>query len=131
MARITIEDCIGKIHDRFELVALSAQRANDINSGSTMTISNVKDDKATVLALREIAAGHVTISTLKTQLLKRLRTKNRIDPIDEENTDDSSTDTATEDFDYLPSGSDLCVTEDYSDLDDQIFDDNISDNEHK
>ncbi|WP_341756955.1 MULTISPECIES: DNA-directed RNA polymerase subunit omega [unclassified Candidatus Tisiphia] len=130
MARITIEDCVGKIHDRFELVALAAQRANDINSGSTMTISNVKDDKATVLALREIAAGHVTISTIKTQLLKRLRTKNRIDPIDEENTG-SSTDTTTEDFDYLPSGSDICVTEDYSDLDDQIFDDNISGNEQK
>ncbi|WP_425363388.1 DNA-directed RNA polymerase subunit omega [Candidatus Tisiphia endosymbiont of Hybos culiciformis] len=130
MARITIEDCIGKIHDRFELVALSAQRANDINSGSKMTISNVKGDKATVLALREIAAGHVTISTLKSHLLKRLRTKNRIDPIDEENTD-AALDTATENFDYLPSGSDISVTEDYSDLDDQIFDDNISDNEQK
>lgn len=130
MARITIEDCIEKIHDRFELVALSAQRANDINSGSKMTISNVKGDKATVLALREIAAGHVTVSTLKAQLLKRLRTKNRIDPIDEENTD-SSLDEVTEDFDYLPSGSDISVTEDYSDLDDQMFDDNISDNEQK
>jgi DNA-directed RNA polymerase subunit omega len=130
MARITIEDCIGKIHDRFELVALSAQRANDINSGSKMTISNVKGDKATVLALREIAAGHVTVSILKAHLLKRLRTKNRIDPIDEENTD-ASLDTATENFDYLPSGSDLCVTEDYSDLDNQMFDDNISDNEQK
>lgn len=128
MARITIEDCVGKIHDRFELVALSSQRANDINSGSKMTITNVKGNKATVLALREIAAGHVTISTLKNQLLKRLRTKNRIDPIDEENTD-ASVDTATEDFDYLPSGSDLCITEDYSDLDDKMFDDNISDNE--
>lgn len=130
MARITIEDCVGKIHDRFKLVALAAQRANDINYGSNMTINNVKGDKATVLALREIAAGHITIPALKAQLLKRLRTKSRIDPIDEENTD-ASFDTAVEEFDYLPNGSDLCVTEDYSDLDDQIFDDNASDDEQK
>ncbi|WP_342278400.1 DNA-directed RNA polymerase subunit omega [Candidatus Tisiphia endosymbiont of Myopa tessellatipennis] len=130
MARITIEDCVGKIHDRFKLVALAAQRANDINSGSKMTINNVRGDKANVLALREIAAGHITIPALKAQLLKRLRTKSRIDPIDEENTD-ASLDTDVEEFDYLPSGSDLCVTEDYSDLDDQIFDDNVSNDEQK
>jgi DNA-directed RNA polymerase subunit omega len=130
MARITIEDCIGKIHDRFELVALSSQRANDINSGSKMTINNVKGDKATVLALREIAAGYVTVCSLKSQLLKRLRTKNRVDPIDEENPD-ASLDAVAEDFDYLPSGPDISITEDYSDLDDQVFDDNISDNEQK
>lgn len=123
MARITIEDCAEMVHDRFKLVALAAQRAKNINSGSEITINNDKGDKATVLALREIAAGHVTVSALKAELLSRLRTNSRVDPIDDENIDPSVD--ANENFDYLPSGSDIYVTEDYSDLDDQIFNDNV------
>jgi DNA-directed RNA polymerase subunit omega len=124
MARITIEDCAEIVHDRFKLVALAAQRAKDINSGSEITINNDKGDKATVLALREIAAGHIAVSALKAELLSRLRTNSRVDPIDDESIDPSA-DATAENFDYLPSGSDIYVTEDYSDLDDQIFNDNI------
>ncbi len=125
MARITIEDCAEVEQDRFKLVALASQRAKDINSGSMITINNDKGDKATVLALREIAAGHITIATLKEELLSRLRKNSRIDPIDDDNVS-LSTEEETENFDYLPSGSDIYVTEDYSDLDDQMFDDNIT-----
>lgn len=124
MTRITIEDCVEMVPDRFKLVALAAQRAKDINSGSEIAISNDKRDKPPVVALREIALGHVTISALTEELLSRLRTNSRVDPIDDESTE-SSIDENTENFDYLPSGSDIYVTEDYSDLDDQIFNDNI------
>lgn len=124
MARITIEDCSEMVPDRFKLVALASQRAKDINSGSEIVISNDKKDKPTVVALREIALGHVTITALTAELLSRLRTNSRVDPIDDE-TVDTSTDENAESFDYLPSGSDIYVTEDYSDLDDQIFNDNI------
>lgn len=125
MARITIEDCAEVEQDRFKLVALASQRAKDINSGSMITINNDKGDKATVLALREIAAGHITISALKEELLSRLRKNSRIDPIDDENVS-LSPEEETENFDYLPSGSDIYVSEDYSDLDEQMFDDNIT-----
>ena len=124
MARITIEDCSEMVPDRFKLVALAAQRAKDINSGSEVAISNNKRDKPTVVALREIALGHVIISSLTTELLNRLRTNSRVDPIDDESVD-PSTDENAESFDYLPSGSDIYITEDYSDLDDQIFNDNV------
>ena len=124
MARITIEDCLEMVPDRFKLVALAAQRAQDINSGSEIAITNDKRDKPTVVALREIALGHVTVSALTAELLSRLRTNSRVDPIDDESTE-SSIEENTENFDYLPSGSDIYVTEDYSDLDDQIFNDNI------
>ncbi|KAJ6644854.1 DNA-directed RNA polymerase subunit omega [Pseudolycoriella hygida] len=130
MARITIEDCAEKVNDRFKLVALAAQRAKDINSGSPITIANDRGDKATVLALREIAAGHVTISALRAELLSRLRTKSRIEPIDDEETA-TVADNSGENFDYLPTGSDVYVTEDYSDLEDQMFDDNVSEEEQK
>lgn len=130
MARVTIEDCAQKISDRFKLVALASQRAKAINSGSPLTISNDRHDKATVMALREIAAGYVSVDTLTAELLGRLRTKSRIDPIDDD-VADSEAESIVDNFDYLPTGSDLSVTEDYSDLDDQIFEHNFSDEEQK
>lgn len=131
MARITTEDCTEKVKGgRFKLVALAAQRTKDILSGSKITIANDREDKAPVIALREIAAGNITISSLREELLNRLRSKSRIEPIDDEETAPSA-DKTEENFDYLPSGSDLYVTEDYSDLEDQIFDDNVSEEEQK
>ncbi|WP_375326824.1 DNA-directed RNA polymerase subunit omega [Candidatus Tisiphia endosymbiont of Nemotelus uliginosus] len=131
MARITTEDCTEKVKgERFKLVALAAQRTKDILSGSKVTIANDREDKAPVLALREIAAGNIKISTLKAELLNRLRTKSRIEPIDDEETTHSAENTE-ENFDYLPSGSDLYVTEDYSDLAEQVFDDNVTEEEQK
>ncbi|MCC8417853.1 MAG: DNA-directed RNA polymerase subunit omega [Rickettsia endosymbiont of Bryobia graminum] len=131
MARITIEDCTDKISDRFILVALAAQRAKDINSGSRITIENDRAGKPTVLALREIAAGHITIAALKDELLSRLRTRSRVEPIDDEESTEAAASAAEESFDYLPSGSDVYITDDYSDLEDQMFDDNISEEEQK
>ena len=54
MARVTVEDCIEKIPNRFELVLLAAQRARNISRGEQITVDR-DDDKNPVVALREIA----------------------------------------------------------------------------
>ena len=58
MARVTVEDCIEKIPNRFELVLVAAKRARQIAHGSPLLIHQPRD-KATVIALREIAEGKV------------------------------------------------------------------------
>lgn len=59
MARVTIEDCLDNVENRFKLVLLASQRARQLAKGATEFIPRGKD-KDTVLALREIAEGHVT-----------------------------------------------------------------------
>ena len=63
MARITVEDCLKRIPNRFELTLAATYRARQILQGHTPKVDS--DDKATVIALREIAAGHVGIEMLK------------------------------------------------------------------
>ena len=58
MARITVEDCIEKFSNRFELVLLATKRARQITRGSTPLVE-VDNDKPTVIALREMAAGKI------------------------------------------------------------------------
>jgi len=69
MARITVEDCVLKIPNRFELVMVSSQRAREISSGSEITVPR-DNDKNTVVALREIADETVNLSNLKESLVK-------------------------------------------------------------
>lgn len=59
MARITVEDCLEKVENRFHLVRVASKRARQIMNGKEPTLS-WDNDKATVLALREIAAGNIT-----------------------------------------------------------------------
>ena len=59
MARVTIEDCLDNVDNRFQLVLLASQRARQLNMSSDSFVERGKD-KDTVLALREIAAGHIT-----------------------------------------------------------------------
>ena len=59
MARVTIEDCLENVENRFKLVLLAATRARQLSHGAQEFLPRGKD-KDTVLALREIAAGHVT-----------------------------------------------------------------------
>lgn len=59
MARITVEDCLEVVPNRFELILLAARRARQLHNGVEPTLDNAENDKPTVLALREIAAGHV------------------------------------------------------------------------
>ncbi|MFV3130187.1 DNA-directed RNA polymerase subunit omega [Niveispirillum sp. KHB5.9] len=69
MARVTVEDCVLKIPNRFELVMMAAQRARDIASGSPLSIDR-DNDKNPVVALREIADETVVLEHLKNSLIK-------------------------------------------------------------
>ncbi len=69
MARVTVEDCILKVDNRFELVLMASKRAKDIEHGSQPTVSR-DNDKPTILALREIADETISLDGLK-ELTKR------------------------------------------------------------
>jgi len=64
MARVTVEDCLEKVENRFELVLVAAKRAHQLNSGGYRTTLDAGKDKPTVLALREIEAGLIDASIL-------------------------------------------------------------------
>lgn len=124
MARVTIEDCISKVKNRFELVLLAAQRSNDINSGAHITIERSKD-KYPVIALREIALGNVNIDLLRQELIQRLQT-GKVDKIDDENLhaeNELEEIDALEDY-VLDNNSELYMDED-SELGDEVYDDSI------
>ncbi|MBL1262911.1 DNA-directed RNA polymerase subunit omega [Candidatus Methylomicrobium oryzae] len=63
MARVTIEDCLEHVENRFKLVLLAATRARQLGRGADEFVPRGKD-KDTVVALREIAAGHVTMDNV-------------------------------------------------------------------
>jgi DNA-directed RNA polymerase subunit omega len=67
MARVTVEDCILEIPNRFELVMVAAQRARKIGTGSALTVDR-DNDKNPVVALREIAERTVSLDELKEEL---------------------------------------------------------------
>lgn len=69
MARVTVEDCIEKVQNRFELVMLAAQRARKIGSGAALLLDR-DNDKNPVVALREIAEDKITPADMKEELIK-------------------------------------------------------------
>jgi DNA-directed RNA polymerase subunit omega len=70
MARVTVEDCIDKIPNRFELVLAASQRVRDITAGAAITVDRDRD-KNPVVALREIAEQTIAPDDLKENLIKR------------------------------------------------------------
>ena len=78
MARVTVEDCIDKIDNRFELVLLSSHRARQISSGSQITIDR-DNDKNPVVALREIADETLSPGDLKEDLIHSLQKHVEVD----------------------------------------------------
>jgi DNA-directed RNA polymerase subunit omega len=83
MARVTVEDCVQKIPNRFELVLFAAQRARNLSRGEELTLER-DDDKNPVVALREIADGTVTLPKLEQDLIKSLSRAPEPEPADEE-----------------------------------------------
>jgi len=81
MARVTVEDCVDKIPNRFDLVLLAAQRARQISGGADLTIDRDRD-KNPVVALREIADEMVRPRDLEESVVTNLQ-KVRIDEEDE------------------------------------------------
>ena len=72
MARVTVEDCVQKIPNRFELVMLAAQRARHISAGAPLAVDR-DNDKNPVVALREIAEEAVTLPDLEESLIKGMQ----------------------------------------------------------
>ncbi len=64
MARVTVEDCLENVANRFELVMVASKRARQIATGGKEPLVQVESDKPTVIALREIADGLVTADIL-------------------------------------------------------------------
>jgi DNA-directed RNA polymerase subunit omega len=72
MARVTVEDCVQKVPNRFELVLLAAQRARNLSRGEELTIDR-DNDKNPVVALREIADETIQLTQLKDSLVRGMQ----------------------------------------------------------
>ncbi|MDA8048468.1 MAG: DNA-directed RNA polymerase subunit omega [Rhodospirillales bacterium] len=83
MARVTVEDCVLKVPNRFDLVMLSAQRARNLSRGEAPTLER-DNDKNPVLALREIAEGTVELPHIWQDLVKSVSRVPEPEPADEE-----------------------------------------------
>jgi DNA-directed RNA polymerase subunit omega len=78
MARVTVEDCVDKITNRFELVLVAAHRARTIRSGSSITIER-ENDKDAVVALREIAEKAISPDDMRERFIHSLQEQVEID----------------------------------------------------
>ena len=83
MARVTVEDCVQRVPNRFELVLLAAQRARNISRGEELTIDR-DNDKNPVVALREIADETIELPRIEQDLIKSLSRSPEPEPADEE-----------------------------------------------
>ena len=83
MARVTVEDCVDKVPNRFELVMLAAHRAREIATGSPLTISR-DNDKNPVVALREIADETQQASALRERFIESNQTQIEVDEPEED-----------------------------------------------
>ncbi len=78
MARVTVEDCVDKISNRFELVLLAANRARELRNGSDITIDR-ENDKDPVVALREIAEKTISPDDMRERLIHSIQEQVEID----------------------------------------------------
>ena len=83
MARVTVEDCVDKVPNRFELVMLAAHRAREISAGSALTIDR-DNDKNPVVALREIADETQTAADLTERMIESQQTQIEVDEPEED-----------------------------------------------
>ena len=84
MARVTVEDCVDKVPNRFELVLLAARRARNIHSGAPLTVER-DNDKNPVIALREIAGETIELEVLKYEMEHGADVDQEVDEPEEEN----------------------------------------------
>ncbi len=83
MARVTVEDCVDKVPNRFELVMLAAHRAREIQSGSPVTIDR-DNDKNPVVSLREIADETQSATSLRERMIESHQTQIEVDEPEED-----------------------------------------------
>ena len=86
MARVTTEDCVESVPNRFEIVIYACKRAREITSGSEIDIEK-NNDKNTVVALREIAEKKVDLNELKDSIVKDLQRYTPVEEVDIEDVD--------------------------------------------
>ncbi|TQS73686.1 DNA-directed RNA polymerase subunit omega [Rhodobacteraceae bacterium] len=83
MARVTVEDCVDKVPNRFELVMLAAHRAREVTAGSPLTVER-DNDKNPVCALREIADETQSADDLRERLIEANQTQIEVDEPEED-----------------------------------------------
>ena len=83
MARVTVEDCVDKVPNRFELVMLAAHRARSLASGSPLTVER-DNDKNPVVALREIAEETLTADQLREAAIESFQRQIEVDEPEED-----------------------------------------------
>lgn len=83
MARVTVEDCVDKVSNRFDLVLLAAHRAREIATGSPITVDR-DNDKNPVVALREIADETQQVDDLRERLIESNQTQIEVDEPEED-----------------------------------------------
>ena len=98
MARITVEDCLKKIDSQYDLVLLAKERTTQLNAGSPALVPQ-DNDKNTVISLREIGDGKVSIKTIEDSAINRLR-KNQVQSTEAEDIESDHED----DFDKIYKG---------------------------
>lgn len=127
MARVTVEDCVDEIanRNRFELVALAAERAKSIGRGAPITVDR-DNDKNGVIALREIAAKNLDIPQLREDLISSLQTRNKVDIIEDENLHAENQENISDEIDLSSETSHIFGDEDNLNLENDSFDDNIT-----
>ncbi|MGJ8559373.1 MAG: DNA-directed RNA polymerase subunit omega [Litorimonas sp.] len=72
MARVTVEDCVEKIPNRFDLVLLASHRSRNISAGASLTVDR-DNDKTPVVSLRELAEGNLELDDLRESLISNLQ----------------------------------------------------------
>ena len=91
MARITVEDCLTKVDNQYDLVLLAKERTTQLNSGAQMLVEE-DNDKRTIISLREIAEGKVDVKEVKSSAITRLRKEpdevENLEVVEEEENDD-------------------------------------------
>ena len=91
MARITVEDCLEKIDNQYDLVLLAKERTVQLNAGAPMLVEE-DNDKRTIISLREIGDGKISVKELEGSAIKRLRKEpdeaEQQEEIEEETNDD-------------------------------------------
>jgi len=98
MARITVEDCLSKIDNQYDLVLLAKERAAQLNAGGKPLVPE-NNDKNTVISLREIGDGKISIKTIEDSAINKLR-KVQSEPTEVEDLEVETTD----DFDKIYKG---------------------------
>ena len=98
MARITVEDCLEKVDNQYDLVLLAKERTVQLNAGSPMLVEE-DNDKRTIISLREIGDGKIPIEELEHSAIKRLRKE----PDEEEQQEETEEET-NDDFENLYKG---------------------------